>query len=275
MKQITNTLKTITLLGTLTALLSALGYFLGGWQLGLGFLGFGIITNLITFWFSDKIALLMTGAREIEPTQAPELAKDVAELAAGLSIPAPRIFISPGLQPNAFATGRGPANGAVCFTEGILKLLSRDELRGVIAHELAHIAHRDVLTSTIAAVIASAVSSVANFAYFFSSSDDDGPSPLVTIALVILAPIAATLVQLAISRTREYAADSAAAQVTKNPQGLADALVKIHSWVERQPLQVNPALASLYIANPLHAGIIAELFSTHPPLEKRLANLNS
>lgn len=272
--------KTALLLSALTALLITLGYVIGG-RGGLVIMLFiSLLVNFISFFFSDKIALAMSGARQISESEYPKIFALTRELTGRMGIPMPRLYISNAIQPNAFATGRNPKNSAVCFTSGLLSNLPEDEIRGVLAHELAHIKNRDVLVSTIAAVIAGTISSITDFLMFsaiFGGSDDDSPNPIASLILIITAPIIAVILQLAISRSREYLADETAAKYTKDPEGLANALVRIESIARQAPMQVNSAMASLYIQNPFILRGAAELFSTHPPTTKRverLLNLN-
>lgn len=272
--------KTALLLSALTALLITLGYVIGG-RGGLVIMLFiSLLVNFVSFFFSDKIALAMSGARQISESEYPKIFALTRELTGRMGIPMPRLYISNAIQPNAFATGRNPKNSAVCFTSGLLSNLSEDEIRGVLAHELAHIKNRDVLVSTIAAVIAGTISSITDFLMFsaiFGGSDDDSPNPIASLILIITAPIIAVILQLAISRSREYLADETAAKYTKDPEGLANALVRIESIARQAPMQVNSAMASLYIQNPFILRGAAELFSTHPPTAKRverLLNLN-
>ena len=235
------------------------------------------------YWFSDRIALKMSRARPLEPGEAPELVADVEELSGRAGIPVPRLFLMPSEQPNAFATGRSPKHAAVAVTEGLLALMPREQVRGVIAHELAHVRNRDVLVTTIAAMIGAAISAIANFLQFqwlFGGGDDD-ESPLGfvgTIAAIIIAPIAAMLLQLAVSRQREYLADQTAAELLGEGRPLVDALGTLARGVEARPMAVNPATASLYIANPLgnRGGRgMAALFSTHPPIPVRIERLRA
>ncbi len=272
--------KTALLLSALTALLITLGYVIGG-RGGLVIMLFiSLLVNFVSFFFSDKIALAMSGARQISESEYPKIFALTRELTGRMGIPMPRLYISNAIQPNAFATGRNPKNSAVCFTSGLLSNLPEDEIRGVLAHELAHIKNRDVLVSTIAAVIAGTISSITDFLMFsaiFGGSDDDNPNPIASLILIITAPIIAVILQLAISRSREYLADETAAKYTKDPEGLANALVRIESIARQAPMQVNSAMASLYIQNPFILRGAAELFSTHPPTTKRverLLNLN-
>jgi len=266
-------LKTFIFFAALTALFVLLGYFIGGIAGAILFSIFSIIMNFGMYWFSDKIAISMSGGREVNASDYPDLFYDVSDIAQRMQIKTPRIFVSPQIQPNAFATGRGPSNGVVCFTQGILNLLTRDELRGVIAHEIAHIKNRDVLIATIAATIAGVISSIAQIGIFFSSSDEDR-NPVVSLLLMIFAPIAATLVQLAISRSREYLADEVAAKTLGTGEGLSSALLKIENSVRQMPeMEVNPSLSSLYIQNPLKGEGILQLFSTHPLTKNRIQRL--
>lgn len=272
--------KTALLLSALTALLITLGYVIGG-RGGLVIMLFiSLLVNFVSFFFSDKIALAMSGARQISESEYPKIFALTRELTGRMGIPMPRLYISNAIQPNAFATGRNPKNSAVCFTSGLLSNLPEDEVKGVLAHELAHIKNRDVLVSTIAAVIAGTISSITDFLMFsaiFGGSDDESPNPIASLILIITAPIIAVILQLAISRSREYLADETAAKYTKDPEGLANALVRIETIARQAPMQVNSAMASLYIQNPFTLRGAAELFSTHPSTSKRverLLNLN-
>ena len=229
------------------------------------------------FWFSDRIALKMSRARPLQPGEAPDLVADVEDISTRARIPVPRLYLIPSQQPNAFATGRNPKHSAVAVTEGLLALMPRDQVRGVLAHELAHIRNRDVLVTTIAAMIGAAISAIANFLQFqwlFGGDDDESPLGLVgTIAAMLVAPIAAMLLQFAISRQREFLADATAAELLGEGRSLADALGTLQRGVEAVPMQVNPATASLYIANPLSGNGMASLFSTHPPIGVRIERL--
>jgi heat shock protein HtpX len=279
-----NTLKTTVLLAALTGLLVVIGRWLGGpGGMMVAFI-FALLMNFGAYWFSDKLALAMAGAREVSPAEAPELHRLVAELARRAGLPMPRVAIVESEAPNAFATGRNPRHGVVAVTTGIMRILDRDELAGVIAHELGHIKNRDTLISAVAATIAGAITMIANMAQWAlmfgglgSSSDDEeggGAAGLVGgLFLIILAPIAATLIQLAISRAREFDADASGAHIAGNPIALASALRKLEAWSARRPMAVNPATAHMYIVNPLRGGAIAGLFSTHPPTEQRIARL--
>ena len=278
-----NTLKTFVLLAALTALLLLLGQALGG-RSGLYFaLVIALVMNSVGYWFSDKIALAMSRAREVSVQEAPEL-HQAEKLAVQAGLPKPRVYIIPQETPNAFATGRNPEHAAVAVTEGILRLLRPEELEGVLAHELSHIRNRDILISSVAAVIAGAISYVAMMARwgaFFGggSSDDDegggGGNLIVVLILSILAPLAAMLIQMAISRSREYQADASGAKLMHGGQPLADALLKLEGYNRQAPMQVNPAQAQMYIVNPLSAKGLTRLFSTHPPIEERVARLRA
>jgi heat shock protein HtpX len=264
-----NTVKTTILLGALSALLLVIGEVLGGAQgMVLGFL-FAVITNFGSYWFSDKIVLSMYRATEVGPDH--RLTQIVTRLAAKAGLPQPRCYIIPDPSPNAFATGRNPEHAAVAATEGILQILNDDELEGVLAHELAHVKHRDILTSSIAATIAAAIMMVSRFAMFFGGARDDDRrgNPLALLATIILAPIAAMLIQMAISRSREYDADAGGAALVGSPLGLASALQKIESASRAVPLDANPATAHLFIIKPSLGGLLG-LFSSHPPTKDRI-----
>lgn len=271
-----NTAKTALLLGALSALLLFIGELLGGADgLMVAFI-FAAIMNLGSYWFSDKIVLRMYRAKEVGP-QHP-LAQIVARLTRQANMPMPRVYIIPSDSPNAFATGRGPSHAAVAATEGILRMLDEREIEGVLAHELAHVRNRDILISSVAATIAAAIMMVARMAQFaalFGGSRDDreGSNPLALLALIIVAPLAAILIQAAISRSREYAADASGARIAGNPYGLADALRKIERASKQLPLDASPATAHMFIIKPFTAGGLLSLFSTHPPTESRVRAL--
>jgi heat shock protein HtpX len=266
-----NGLKTALLLGAMSALLLVLGESLGGAQgLMIGFV-FAVVTNFASYWFSDKIVLAMYRAKQVGPET--RLYQIVARLAQRAQLPMPKVYVIPDGSPNAFATGRNPSHAAVAATEGILRILSEDELEGVIAHELAHVKHRDILTSSVAATLAAAIMMVARFAMFFGggrSDDREGQNPIAMIAMLILAPIAAILIQSAISRSREFAADAGGAAIAGSPHGLISALRKIEGVSRQVPLDANPATAHMFIIKPFSAGGLMSLFSTHPPTEKRV-----
>jgi heat shock protein HtpX len=276
-----NRLKTTILLAALTALFIWIGQALGG-QSGAAFaLVFAVIMNFGSYWFSDKIVLRMYGAQPIAQADAPELHSIVNNLAQKFRIPVPRIYLIPQETPNAFATGRNPAHAAVAVTEGIMRLLNRDEIEGVLAHELSHVVNRDTLTSTVAATIAGALTQLAHWAMWGAmwgggrSSDDRdrGGNPLVAIVAILIAPIAALLIQMAISRAREFAADETGG-TQANPLALASALKKIEGWKQQIPMTAgSPATAHLFIVNPFSAQGMANLFSTHPPTAERVRRL--
>jgi len=277
-----NQLRTVLLLGVLTAVLIGIGGTLGPGYL-YGFTALAVVINFGSYFFSDRLVLAMHRARELGREQAPQLHRMVEEIAAKANIPKPRVYLVPDAQPNAFATGRNPEKGVVALTAGILDLLDERELRGVIAHEIAHIKNRDILVATIAAGIAAAVTYLAHAAQFVAlfggsrnDNEDEGGSALGTLALAVVAPIAATLVQLGISRSREYLADETAARLTGEPEGLARALEKLQFVAERISSQAEPATASLFIVSPLAGGSsLLSLFSTHPPMQDRIARLRA
>jgi heat shock protein HtpX len=275
-----NTLKTTALLAALTALLVLIGGFFGGQGGMLLFFGFAIVMNLGAYWWSGDIALRMAGAREVTPAEAPELHQLVQELATYARLPKPRVAIIDNPSPNAFATGRNADHAVVAVTTGILGILSRDELAGVLGHELGHVRNHDILISSIAATVAGAITMLAHaaqwaaiFGGFGGSRDNEDNNWLEWLAMIILAPIAATMIQLAISRSREYAADETGARIQGNPETLARALEKLEMASSVRPLPVNPAVAHMFIVNPLKGMSFAGLFSTHPPLEERIRRL--
>ena len=268
-------IRTTLLLATLTGMLVVLGQLIGGPSVALTFLVIGAVMNLAMFWFSDKIALRMSRAKPLSETDAPRLHQMVRELCHSAGLPMPRLYVIPQEQPNAFATGRSPNHSAVAVTEGIMKHMSESELRGVIAHELAHIRNRDTLTQSVAATIGGAITWIA-YMLLWVGGDDDSPLGLVgSIAMVVLAPIAAGLVQMAISRQREFAADATGAQISKAPNALADALERLEAGAAAVPMQVNAAAEPLYIVKPFKAGGLAGLFSTHPPIAERVKRLRA
>ncbi len=273
-----NVVKTGILLAGLTALFMAVGFAIGGTTGMLIALAVAIAMNAFSYWNSDKMVLKMYGAREVDARTAPDLYHLVEGLARRADLPMPKVYILDNPQPNAFATGRNPENAAVAASTGILQLLTREELAGVMAHELAHIKHRDTLTMTVTATIAGAISMLANFALFFGGNRNSGIGLIGTIAIMILAPMAAMLVQMAISRTREYSADRLGGQICGNPLWLASALEKISGAVHRVPnmaAERNPATAHMFIVNPLSGERMDNLFSTHPNATNRLKALHA
>jgi heat shock protein HtpX len=271
-----NTLKTMGLMVGLTLLLVWAGAAFGGKSGMTMALIVALMMNAFSYWFSDKIVLKMYRAQEVNSAEAPELYAMIRRLSQKAGIPMPKVYMINQPQPNAFATGRNPNHAAVAVTTGIMRVLSVEELEGVIGHELSHIKHRDILIGTIAATIAGAISYLAfmaKWALIFGGRDDDDGNPLVAIAMMIVAPLAALLIQMAISRSREYTADKGGAQVVGNPGYLANALKKLHSASQQIPLQAQPSTAHMFIVNPLRGGRIAKLFSTHPPMEERIARL--
>ena len=278
-----NSIKTVLLLGALTGLLMFIGGAIGGrGGIYIAFI-FAVIMNFGSYWFSDKIVLRMYKAQEVSESSAPGLYDIVRNLAQKAGLPMPRVFVIPEETPNAFATGRNEKHAVVAVTEGIMRILNKEELEGVIAHELSHIKHKDMLIGSIAATIAGAISmlaSMAQWAAIFgggsSSSDDDDHGGIIgLIAMAIIAPIAATVIQMTISRSREYLADAGAAGITKNPYGLAAALEKLTKASQVVPMDANPSTAHMFIVNPLSGKAFMNLFSTHPPLEERIARLRS
>jgi heat shock protein HtpX len=280
MTQFVNNLKTTILLAAIIALFMWVGAFFGGTRgMIIGFL-FGGMSNLVAYFFSDKLALMSTGAQEVSEVDAPKLYRIVRELAEKDGLPMPRVYITPQQAPNAFATGRNPKHAVVACTQGILKLCNEQELTGVLAHEMSHVKHRDMLISTVAATAAGAISSLAymaQWAFMFGGmggrDDDRRGNPLGMLLIIIVAPIAALLIQLMISRSREYTADSAGGRLCGNPLWLASALEKLEGYNKRIPMDVNPAQSHMFIVQPLIPGGLTGLFSTHPPIEKRIALL--
>lgn len=275
-----NTMKTFLLMGILTVLLVMVGGFLGGQNGMLIAFLFAAVMNFGSYWFSDKVVLRMYRAQELQPSDNPVLFQTTEELAQRGDIPMPKLYLIPSDQPNAFATGRDPHHAAVAVTQGIVRQLSRDELRGVIAHELAHIRHRDILIGTIAATAAGAISMIANMAQWTMifggrGSDDREGNPLAAIAMMIVAPIAAMMIQMAISRSREFLADEGGAQMAGNPLSLASALRKLDAASHAIPMEASPATAHMFIVSPLSGGGLMKLFSTHPPMEERIARLEA
>lgn len=272
-----NTLKTTMLMAAITVLFVLVGQALGGRGGMVIAFAMACIMNVGYYWFSDRIVLRMYRANEVTQEEAPGLYAMVKELSVRANLPMPLVYIIPGDAPNAFATGRNPSHAAVAVTEGIMRLLSREELMGVLGHELAHIRNRDILIGTIAATFAGAISmlaSMAQWAMIFGHRDEeDGGSPIGAIIMMIIAPIAAMLIQMAISRSREYMADREGARIHGNPRHLAQALGKLQLGAERTPMEANPGTAHMFIVNPLRGGGIMKLFSTHPPVEERIRRL--
>ena len=275
-----NTLKTTVLMTIMTVILVIIGKLIGGATGMIIALVFAMALNFFSYWFSDKIVLAMHGAKEISQKEAPKLHRAVTRLSAKLGIPVPRIFVIPTDTPNAFATGRNPSHAVVAATRGLLRILDDDELEAVLGHELTHILDRDILVSTIAATMAGAITMLAFiarwaalFGGFGGRSSGRNGGVIGLLAMTIVAPIAALLIRLAINRTREYMADAGSAKLTKNPLVLARALEKLETAAERRPLPASPSTAHLFIVNPLRGGFMARLFSTHPPIEKRVEKL--
>jgi heat shock protein HtpX len=278
-----NMFKTAVLLAALTALLLLIGDFLGGAQGMVVAFVFALLINFGSYWFSDRIVLAMYGAQPVDEAAAPEIYRVVRTLTSRAGLPMPRVYIIPEDTPNAFATGRNPTHAAVAVTQGILRVLSEDELEGVLAHELSHVKNRDTLTMTLAATLAGAVTMVARMAGYAvmfggrrSDDEDSGGSAIGAIVMMIVAPIAAILIQLAISRAREFQADASGARMAGRPWGLAKALEKLDIASKLAPMDATPATAHLFIVNPLRgAGGLSTLFSTHPPIEERIARLRA
>ncbi len=274
-----NWLKTGLPMAGILALFGAIGGVIGGQQGMLVALGIGGALNFFAYWFSDRMVLALYRAQEVDETSAPQFYRMVRELAARAGLPMPRVYLIDQAQPNAFATGRNPEHAAVAATTGLLGLLTPRELRGVMAHELAHVKHRDILIATISATVAGAISTLAHFGMFFGGARDDdegGGNPILAILVLVLAPIAALLIQLAISRTREFGADRGGAAICGDPRALADALAKIDAYARGIPLptaEAHPATAQMMIVNPLSGGGIKGLFSTHPATEERIGRL--
>jgi heat shock protein HtpX len=272
-----NALKTVLLLGALSGMLLMIGELAGGQQGLLIAFGFAALMNIGSYWFSDKIVLRMYKAQEVPATHP--LYEMTARLARQAGLPMPKVYVIPDSSPNAFATGRNPEHAAVAATQGIMQVLAPHELEGVIAHELAHVKHRDILISSVAATIAAAVMMLARmgmYAGMFAGGRDDrdgNSNPIALFAMAIFAPMAAMMIQMAISRSREFAADAGAAAITRNPQALADALRKIDAIAHKRPLDANPATAHMFIIKPFSGGGLTSLFSTHPPTEARVAAL--
>ena len=273
-----NWLKTSILMAAIVVLFGVIGLALGGAGGMIIALLLGGAMNLWAYWYSDKMVLKMYNAQEVDETSAPQFYRTVRELAANADLPMPKVYLIDEAQPNAFATGRNPEHAAVAATTGILRLLSERELRGVMAHELAHVKHRDILISTISATMAGAISSLAQFAMFFGGGNNNqrNVNPVVGILVMILAPIAAALIQMAISRSREFEADRGGAEISGDPRSLAAALEKIHSYAHQLPLataEQHPETAQMMIINPLSGGGVSNLFSTHPNTQERIERL--
>jgi heat shock protein HtpX len=266
------TLRTTVLMAALGGILVAIGFAIGGPQGGLVFLGIALVINFFSYWFSAKIALRSSGAKPVTQEEAPELHRMIDELRTRAGLPMPGVYVIPQTQANAFATGRNPKNAAVAVTQGILEQLSPEELKGVIAHELAHIKNYDILTQSVAAAIGSAITWIGYMILWFG--DNDSPIGLVaSLAIWLLAPISATLIQLAISRQREFGADASGAELCGNPEALASALLRLEGGAAANPMDVNAATESMYIIKPFSGGGFTKLFSTHPPTEERVRRL--
>ena len=273
-----NNMKVFVLLAGLTALFGAIGMYFGGQGGMMIALAFAGLMNFVMYFGSSKMVLRAYRARTVTEREAPELYAMVDRLRQRAGLPMPTVAIAPHAQPNAFATGRNPENSVVCVTEGIMGLLSKEELEGVIAHELAHIRNRDMLLQTVGATMAGAISNIAQFGLFFGGGDEDSPNPVAAILLMILAPIGAMLIQFAISRQREFKADAVGAEICGKPRALAGALSKLEAGAKQIPMQVAPAAAPLAIVNPLAAfrgAGVAKMFSTHPPTAERVARLEA
>lgn len=275
-----NLLKTTVLLALLTGILVAVGGYIGGIGGAAIFLVIAAAMNFFAYWFSDKLALRMAGAKEVSEAEAPQLHSMVREVANLAGMPMPRVYIVQNDSPNAFATGRNPKKAVVAVTTGIQRILTDRELRAVIGHEMGHVKNRDILTSSIVATIAGAISLIAQIlmwtSLFGGGRREGGGNPLIMLAIILLAPISATLIQLGISRTREYAADKTGAEVTHDPEALASALEKLHQGVSMRPMEPTPnneAVSALYIVHPFRGGGMQNLFSTHPPMEERIRRL--
>ncbi len=273
-----NGLRTAGLMAVLITLVALIGYALGGNSgLVIAFV-IAVAMNVASYWYSDKIVLKMYRGQEVTRAEAPELYNMIDGLRQRAGLPMPKVYVLPSEQPNAFATGRNPEHAAVAVTNGIVKRLNRDELAGVLAHELAHVKHRDILTSSVAATLASAITLLARFAIFIPlGGRDDRGGGLSGLLMLILAPIAAMLIQMAISRSREFAADEGGAEISGNPDALANALLRLHEGAEHVPMAANPSSAHMFIVNPFagRMGGIAKLFATHPPVEERVRRLHA
>lgn len=275
-----NSLKTWILMGLLTVILVLIGQFVGGPRGMLLFLALSIVMNLIGYWTSGRMAIAMTRSYPVTESELPEVYAMVRRLSNRAGLPMPEIYVTPSPQPNAFATGRNPAHAKVAVTEGILRALSARELEGVLAHEMAHVRNHDILISSLAAMLAGVITSIANLLQWgmmfgFGNRDERDGGAIGEIAMIILAPIAATVVQLAISRSREYKADATGAKLLGDPNPLADALERLESYSQHIPSGVNPAASHMFIVNPLRGQSVLQLFSTHPPMEERIRRLRS
>ena len=275
-----NTMKSVFLMALLTVLVVLVGNWVGGQNGMIIAFVFAVAMNFGSYWFSDKIVLRMYRAQEVSRDQLPWLFDMIQDLTGRAGLPMPKVYVIPQEQPNAFATGRSPEHAAVAVTEGIMHTLTKEELRGVLSHELAHVQHRDILIGTIAATMAGAISMLANMAQWAMifgggsrSNDRDGGSPIAGLVMIIVAPIAALLIQMAISRSREFAADEGGAKISGDPLALANALKKLEMRTETIPMDASPATAHMFIVNPLSGGGLTSLFSTHPPIEERIARL--
>jgi heat shock protein HtpX len=272
-----NGIKTVLLLGGLSGILLFFGQYFGG-KTGLVYaMGGAVVMNFFSYFFSEKMALMMSGAQAVSETEHPHIWRRIApmtrQLCERMGLPMPRLWVLPEESPNAFATGRNPSHSSVAVSAGLLEVMTDTELEAVIAHELGHILHRDILISSVAATLGAAITGLARFGFFFGGRrDDEDSSPVGGLFLLILAPIAALLIQMAVSRTREYSADAAAARYTGSPHGLVNALRKLDQWSRRIPMEASPAMSHMYIFPPLTGGL-AQLFSTHPSTEKRIAAL--
>jgi heat shock protein HtpX len=272
--------RTWIIISGLAALFVSLGYVFGGSGGLILFAGIAVVFNLVMFWYSDKLALKASKAKPVDRSEAPELYRDIEEIAGKAGVPMPRVYLIPSEQPNAFATGRSPKKAVIAVTEGLLRYLPREQVKGVLAHEMGHVANRDILVMTIAAMIGAAISAIANilqFSMFFGGDDEDNnPLGIVGVLVaIIVAPLAAMILQLAVSRQREYLADATAAQYLGEGRPLAEALGTLQRGVEAVPMNVNPATEALYIANPLSRKGLGALFSTHPPMEERIRRLKA
>jgi heat shock protein HtpX len=267
------TLRTTILFAALGGLLVVIGALIGGPKGAAGFLILALLINAGSYFFSDKLALASARAKPIEESENPRLYQIVRELTTRAGLPMPRLYMIPSDQPNAFATGRNPKHAAVAVTQGITKLLSEDELRGVLGHELTHVRNRDILIQSVASAIGAAITYIAYMLLWFGDDDNSPLGLAASLGLVILAPISATIIQLAISRQREYAADAGGAEICGNPESLASALLRLESGAQAMPMQVNQATEPLYIVRPFKGSGIAGLFSTHPPIEERVRRL--